>query len=388
MRAMLTAAHHFRLAYWDSVEDDDRPVPPTAAESWLRSWLVDPEHRAEVIEVYSWIGAGAARAKGWLDERDLNRFVKPAIERALLTGELVLVERAPISGWTPSIADEPREEAAASAAGAGVLDQAKPTKTWIEFEVTDMAGKPVADVKYEAKLVDGTKKEGQTDAKGLVRFDEIEAGLCEFRLVDYDADAVESKDDAERRARRAPEAAAEPTSEDEAPAGSAGKPGDEVYVLAAAIKLIGDNPLVRGLVRIIDPDTNEPVGEEVGTDAKGEIRVEVPEKKNYRVEIVDDQIEAPEDEPPPLLPEPTPAVLVCRFVDAAGKPLADEPVQFGPVAGDGDDFTTDDEGRIRAPAALGPIELKVRGQTFVAHALPAADADNEAYHYRFVVEDR
>jgi len=60
-------------------------------------------------------GLGLAAVTGWMDERDLNTFVRPVIERALLSGELVLVERTPISGWTPAIANMPREEATVGA---------------------------------------------------------------------------------------------------------------------------------------------------------------------------------------------------------------------------------------------------------------------------------
>ncbi|MEO5616739.1 MAG: hypothetical protein ABIS67_03130 [Candidatus Eisenbacteria bacterium] len=385
---MRTAASRYRLAYWDSVAKDDKPVPPALAMGWIGSWLVDPELRAEVIEAYSWIGPGARRSAGWLNERDLNTFVRPMVERALISGELVLVERAPIAGWKPAIADIPREEATTGGAGAGVYEQPKPSKTWIEFLVTDMSVEPVADVRYEAKLVDGTAKEGKTDSKGLVRFDEIETGLCEFRLVDYDGDAVESKEDAERRAKKTAEAKPDEKSESGTGADAVTPAGDEVFVLAAAIKLLGDVPLVKGVVRIIDPDTDQPVGEAITTNEKGEVRVEVPEKKAYRIEIEDDELETEGPEPPPPLPEPQPAVLVCQFVNAAGEPLDDEPVKFGAAAGDGDDFTTDEKGRIRAPAELGPCKLEVRGQAFVAHSLPVEDGDNEACHYRFVVEEK
>jgi hypothetical protein len=84
---------------------------------------------------------------------------------------------------------------------------------------------------------------------------------------------------------------------------------------------------------------------------------------------------------PPPIPEEPLGTLVCEFLDEAGKPLANEKVD---LAGDAD-LTTDEKGRIEAPAPLGPVELKVKGQTFVAHALPTEDAKKDENLYVFLV---
>jgi len=52
-----------------------------------------------------------------------------------------------------------------------------------------MEDQPLADLAYEAILADGTEKKGKTDSKGLVRLDDIEAGLVEFKLPEVDEDA-------------------------------------------------------------------------------------------------------------------------------------------------------------------------------------------------------
>ncbi len=187
MRAMREAASRYRLVYWDSLQDGDTPVRPVLAASWLRSWLVNLEHRAEVIEAYSWLSTGAPRARGWLDERELNAFVRPAIERALETGELVLVERAPRGQWKPAVFVVPAEPK-----GPAPKEEPKSTKTWVEFEVLDENGDALADEKWEAQLPDGTKKNGKTDSRGLARFDDIDPGLVQFRLVERDGDTWKS----------------------------------------------------------------------------------------------------------------------------------------------------------------------------------------------------
>lgn len=184
---MLLAANRYRLVYWDSVKDDDQPVAPCLAAGWIRPWLADPEHRDEVLQAWSWLGPLTRHSAGWMNERDLNTFVRPMIERALVSGELVLVERAPIAGWKPAIFEVPREDPTPTPTG-----PAKKTKTWIEFAVVDENGKASEGEHWEAKLPGGTVKKGETDAKGIVRFDDIDPGLVEFKLLDHDPDTWKS----------------------------------------------------------------------------------------------------------------------------------------------------------------------------------------------------
>jgi hypothetical protein len=185
MPAMRDIAHRYRIVYWDSVDEKDQPVAPGFASAWLRSWLADPAHRLEVMEAYGLLGPVARRSRGWLDERDLGTYVHPAIERALHSGELVLVERAPIAGWKPAIFAVPSESAGAGDA-TGASEKAKPTKTWIEFLLQAADETPLEGFRYEAVLPDGTKKKGKSDQKGLVRFEEIEAGVVQFLWPDLD----------------------------------------------------------------------------------------------------------------------------------------------------------------------------------------------------------
>jgi hypothetical protein len=377
---VIASARTFRLVHWRDNPKKFRPLPSGLAIGWARSWLLSPEHRAEVLEAFQWLQPGGSPTRGRMNERDLNAFVLPRIERALQSGELLLVERTPVAGWTPPIQEEPKPVDKGTDTG-----PTTGTKTWIEFQVTDMAGKAIADVKYEAHLPDGTKKTGSTDKDGLVRFDDIDPGICDFKLVEYDGDAVESLDEAKRREKAGggPAKGADPPPPDSAK-DLEDAIADEIYVVAAELKQIGETLLPDHPVRIVDPDSGEQVGKDLVTDDKGVVRAEVPENKPYRIEIVDDSIEpAPAKEFHPDLPM---AVLACLFLDATGKPLANEPLEVT-SNGDAHPMETDEHGRIHADAPLGPCELKMRKQTFVAHALPAADAGKDANLYRFVVQE-
>ena len=50
------------------------------------------------------------------------------------------------------------------------------------------------------------------------------------------------------------------------------------------------------------------------------------------------------------------------------------------------ELTTDENGRIQTSTSLEPYDLTVRGKTFTAHALPAADHADEDNTYQFVLE--
>jgi type VI secretion system secreted protein VgrG len=73
-------------------------------------------------------------------------------------------------GATP----EEAEEAAQEAGRAGA------EKTWIEIQLVDADGQPVANEPFRITLPDGSDRQGVTDAAGLARFDELDPGTCEL----------------------------------------------------------------------------------------------------------------------------------------------------------------------------------------------------------------
>jgi hypothetical protein len=146
------------------------------------------------------------------------------------------------------------------------------------------------------------------------------------------------------------------------------------------VRGIGDTPLVRHRVRVLDPDNGEAIGDWLETDDEGLLQTEVPDDRTYRIEIEDR--DPAEGEAPGIDPERSGGMLVCVFTDASGAPIANETVDAGEMK-----LQTDANGRLEAGAGLGPYELKVRGKTFNAHGLPAEDAEKEENIYRFVVEE-
>jgi hypothetical protein len=184
---MTTMASRYRMVPWQDLADADREVPRALAIAWIGSWLADPEHRGEVLEALQALSPAHRFSKGWMDDRELGAFVRPRLLRALDTGEMVLVERAQIHGWKPMLQEPDDVEEKVK-----TKETSAPTKTWIEFLVVDEDDNPVEGVRYEARLTNESKKTGTTGATGLVRFDGLDAGICEFTLLDVDTADVES----------------------------------------------------------------------------------------------------------------------------------------------------------------------------------------------------
>jgi len=60
---------------------------------------------------------------------------------------------------------------------------------WIEIELVDEAGDPVADVAYVITTPDGNEQTGRTNAEGSARVSDITAGQCKIRFPELDKDA-------------------------------------------------------------------------------------------------------------------------------------------------------------------------------------------------------
>ncbi len=83
---------------------------------------------------------------------------------------------------TPALSAELVEEAPS-------LERPSPIESlqdWIELRIDDEAGQPVANVRYELTLPDGSKRRGQSDRNGIIRHEHIASGQCTVTLLDHD----------------------------------------------------------------------------------------------------------------------------------------------------------------------------------------------------------
>lgn len=63
---------------------------------------------------------------------------------------------------------------------------------WVEFELVDLEGEPVAGQRYRVTLPDGTVREGFFGRDGRLRYEGIPEGPCTIELPDLDAEAWEA----------------------------------------------------------------------------------------------------------------------------------------------------------------------------------------------------
>jgi type VI secretion system secreted protein VgrG len=65
----------------------------------------------------------------------------------------------------------------------------KEKQDWIEIELVDGEGKPMAGEKYEVKLPDGSVASGTLDEKGYARVDGVDPGKCQVTFPDADQES-------------------------------------------------------------------------------------------------------------------------------------------------------------------------------------------------------
>jgi hypothetical protein len=90
-------------------------------------------------------------------------------------------------GGEAAAAPSPRPQRATAPA------KTSPTKTWMEIELLDDEGKPVANARYAVRLPDKSMRRGSLDARGLARFDDIDPGSCEVSFPEIDIREVGQK---------------------------------------------------------------------------------------------------------------------------------------------------------------------------------------------------
>jgi hypothetical protein len=180
----------------DEADADEGAHPPAFADARLDRWLADPAHRAEVVRVYEQLTGRRSSNHAQLSLRELHRFVKPRIGRALKAGELSVVEHPGLpppptarNAWMPLDTDKPKP--AAPPEKQKEKEEKKTEREWVEFQLVDPDGKGLPGHHYSIKLPDGTIKTGSTGTSGVVWIGDIDAGKCEITFPDLPPDVWE-----------------------------------------------------------------------------------------------------------------------------------------------------------------------------------------------------
>ena len=115
---------------------------------------------------------------------------------------------APTEAEDPSVADKSEPGTDTTYGGGGELVVGEPPEvvvgsefppgeeeetetTWIEIELKDEFGDPIANERYEITTSDGKIKKGTTDSNGKAKVSGIAPGECQIKFVNLDVDAVD-----------------------------------------------------------------------------------------------------------------------------------------------------------------------------------------------------
>jgi hypothetical protein len=188
-------ARTWKFGFFEVTTAKDVPENAVVDKAWRlpmsASNFANPLTRREMQSLYQAVG-GTLGSSPDLSSRAMQTQVVNRINAALSRGQMVAFRRradasvanagTPGTGATPAPAPPPPPRSADSG-GSGP----EPEKTWIEIQLVDEEGNPVAGERYILKITDGSIREGTLDASGKVSVRGIDPGTCTVRFPDLDA---------------------------------------------------------------------------------------------------------------------------------------------------------------------------------------------------------
>lgn len=170
-----TASGKYSAVRASDLKPLERPLPAKAAVRLIEVVLQRPRDLLELQTLARAIYPHTGPLGSGLPLR--------SIRTAFETGRWVLLARA--TGGILQRAEEDGERESVQEQ----LRTAKELKTWVEMEVVDEDGRPMAGEPFVCMLPDGRIIEGKLDGRGKVRFDGIDPGNCAFSLSRRGPDA-------------------------------------------------------------------------------------------------------------------------------------------------------------------------------------------------------
>lgn len=159
-----------------------------AALQYLASANIDIKHVSKVMEK---MGLAAKAPPTTVTEASGAGPELAAVVNALVTGELLLFEKEPPS--TPPTPKDPAPEELAPAprqASLGPHELGNPATTFVEIQLLDDQGEPIADEAYQITDPDGVVHEGKTNAKGSAKVSGIRRGNCQVVFPNIDGNGI------------------------------------------------------------------------------------------------------------------------------------------------------------------------------------------------------
>lgn len=155
-----------------------------AAKELLRPLLSRPGNRAAARSA---LGAGTA----WSDQELLDQLAGRMVREGLLVVScadswLSSIQTA-AGGGTPAAAPpRPTPLQDEEAAKAAKPPAAAEPEHWIEIELLDDEGKPIAGERWFIEMPDGSNLSGRTDGQGRARVDGVDPGTARVSFPDLD----------------------------------------------------------------------------------------------------------------------------------------------------------------------------------------------------------
>lgn len=161
-------------------------MPPNVA-----TLFASPEARRELTEMYRSLG-GSLPAMPDFSRPEIQRLIVTRINQGLDRGELqALYRRAPAgtgsSGTPGSTGGGGAGPTPGGGGGAPPPSDPTPEKTWVDVQLVNEDGEPMAGERYILKITDGSVREGTLDASGRVRVNGIDPGTCTVIFPDLHA---------------------------------------------------------------------------------------------------------------------------------------------------------------------------------------------------------
>ena len=154
-----------------------------AAVEFLRPLLAQPRNVAAIRAALG----GNTRTDQQLVEELARRMVDEGLQVVSCADMFfaAIQGTATIESSSQQAQTTPLEDEQAAKEERAAAQQPKETH-FIEIELIDDAGKPVADELYLIELPDGAKLTGRTDAQGRARVDDVDPGTAKISFPDLD----------------------------------------------------------------------------------------------------------------------------------------------------------------------------------------------------------
>jgi hypothetical protein len=139
-------------------------------------WRMDRASDDEVVEqAAQLLSFGAWHVHGLSRTQQLTQTQGPGSDKAGAEDDADAAPAAPPRSNRISLLSDSTPKPPAAPAVADKL-------TWIEIELLNTDGKPVAGVEYEIEFPDGSVQKGTLDSNGKARYDQIKPGQCQVRF--------------------------------------------------------------------------------------------------------------------------------------------------------------------------------------------------------------